>query len=201
VYDSDLRRREVIDIAISFVVLSLGFSLSLAGNGLIGGISWSLVVWTLPYAAFVLLFAFVGHELAHRQVARRLGYIAMYQADYRLLPLALIFPLLFGVVFAAPGAVVILPFRLYRHGDERRDTFMISAAGPLANIAFAAVGGLLYATSSSDFWRFFSYTNAWLALFNLLPIPPLDGHKMIKTNPGMWLPIIAIAALLVLWLW
>jgi Zn-dependent protease len=173
----------------------------MAGEGLIGGISWSLVVWTLPFAAFVLLFAFVGHELAHRQVARRLGYIAMYQADYRLLPLAVIFPLLFGFVFAAPGAVVILPFRLNRHGDERRDTFMISVAGPLANIAFAAVGGLLYTMSSSDFWRLFSYINAWLAFFNLLPIPPLDGSKMIRTNPVLWLPVIAVAALLVLWLW
>jgi Zn-dependent protease len=125
----------------------------------------------------------------------------MYQADYRLLPLAVIFPLLFGFVFAAPGAVVILPFRLNRHGDERRDMFMISAAGPLANLAFAAVGGLLYTMSSSGFWRFFSYINAWLAFFNLLPIPPLDGYKMVKTNPAMWIPMIGVAALLVLSHW
>jgi Zn-dependent protease len=201
VHDQELRRREVVDIVVSLVVLSLGFSLSMAGEGLIGGINWSLVVWNMPFTAFVLLFAFVGHELAHRQVARRLGYIAMYQADYRLLPLAVIFPLLFGFVFAAPGAVLISPFRLNRHGDERRDTFMISAAGPLANIAFAAVGGLLYTMSSSGFWRFFSYINAWLAFFNLLPIQPLDGYKMVKTNPAMWLPMIAIAALLVLLHW
>jgi Zn-dependent protease len=196
VHDPELRRREVVDIIVSLVVLSLGFSLSMAGEGLIGGISWSLVVRTLPFAAFVLLFAFVGHELAHRQVARRLGYIAMYQAYYRLLPLAVIFPLLFGFVFAAPGAVVISPSRLNHHGDERRDTFMISAAGPLTNIAFAAVGGLLYTMSSSDFWRFFSYINAKLAFFNLLPIPPLDGYRMFNTNPAMWLPMIVVAALL-----
>jgi Zn-dependent protease len=53
----------------------------------------------------------------------------------------------------------------------------------------------------SEIWGFFAYINAWLALFNLLPIPPLDGSKMIRTNPALWLPVIAVAALLVLWLW
>jgi Zn-dependent protease len=112
-----------------------------------------------------------------------------------------IFPLLFGFVFAAPGAVVISPFRLHGHGDERRDVFFISAAGPLTNIAFAAAGAALMTALQSEIWRFFAFINAWLAFFNLLPIPPLDGSKMIRTNPVLWLPVIAVAALLVLWLW
>jgi len=178
----------------------LGFSIAMAGRGIVGGIRWDLVVAYLPLTAFVLFFAFIGHEMAHRQVARRLGYIAMYQADYTFLPLAVIFPLLFGFVFAAPGAVVISPFRLHGHGDERRDVFFISAAGPLTNIAFAAAGVALMTALRSEIWRFFAYINAWLAFFNLLPIPPLDGSKMIRTNPVLWLPVIAVAALLVLWL-
>jgi Zn-dependent protease len=201
VHDPELRRRELMDIVISLVVLSLGFSISMAGRGIVGGIRWDLVVAYLPLTAFVLFFAFIGHELAHRQVARRLGYIAMYQADYNFLPLAVILPLLFGFVFAAPGAVVISPFRLHGHGDERRDVFFISAAGPLTNIAFAAAGAALMTALRSEIWRFFAYINAWLALFNLLPIKPLDGYNMIRANPVLWLPVIAVAALLVLWLW
>jgi Zn-dependent protease len=201
VHDPELRRRELMDIVISLVVLSLGFSISMAGRGIVGGIRWDLVVAYLPLTAFVLLFAFIGHEMAHRQVARRLGYIAMYQADYNFLPLAVILPLLFGFVFAAPGAVVISAFRLHGHGDERRDVFLISAAGPLTNIAFAAAGAALMIALRSEIWGFFAYINAWLAFFNLLPIPPLDGSKMIRTNPVLWLPVIAVAALLVLWLW
>jgi Zn-dependent protease len=200
VHDPELRRRELMDIVISLVVLSLGFSISMAGRGIVGGIRWDLVVAYLPLTAFVLFFAFIGHELAHRQVARRLGYIAMYQADYNFLPLAVILPLLFGFVFAAPGAVVISPFRLHGHGDERRDVFFISAAGPLTNIAFAAAGAALMTALRSEIWRFFAYINAWLALFNLLPIKPLDGYNMIRANPVLWLPVIAVAALLVLWL-
>jgi Zn-dependent protease len=200
VHDPELRRRELMDIVISLVVLSVGFSISMAGRGIVGGIRWDLVVAYLPLTAFVLFFAFIGHELAHRQVARRLGYIAMYQADYNFLPLAVILPLLFGFVFAAPGAVVISPFRLHGHGDERRDVFFISAAGPLTNIAFAAAGAALMTALRSEIWRFFAYINAWLALFNLLPIKPLDGYNMIRANPVLWLPVIAVAALLVLWL-
>ncbi|MGB9704290.1 MAG: site-2 protease family protein [Pyrobaculum sp.] len=200
-FDREVRMRELVDMAVSLAVLTLGFSISLSGRGIAGGINWAKVIYLLPYIAFVLLFAFLGHELAHRQVARRLGYYAMYQADYTLLPLAVIFPLLFGFIFAAPGAVVISSFRLYGRGDERRDVFFISAAGPLSNIAFAVLGTVLYEATASQFWRFFAYINAWLALFNLLPIPPLDGSKMMRTKPAMWLPIIAVAALLVLWLW
>jgi Zn-dependent protease len=112
-----------------------------------------------------------------------------------------ILPLLFGFVFAAPGAVVISSFRLHRHGDERRDVFLISAAGPLTNIAFTAAGAALMMALRSEIWWFFAYINAWLALFNLLPIKPLDGYNMIRANPVLWLPVIAVAALLVLWLW
>jgi Zn-dependent protease len=201
VHDPELRRRELMDIVISLVVLSLGFSIAMAGRGIVGGIHWDLVVAYLPLTAFVLLFAFIGHVVARRQVARRLGYIAMYQAYYKFLPLAVILPLLFGFVFAVPGAVVISPFRLHGHGDERRDVFLISAAGPLTNIAFAAVGIALMTALRSEIWRFFAYINAWLALFNLLPIKPLVGYRMIRTNPALWLPVMAVAVLLVLWLW
>ncbi|MEM4422723.1 site-2 protease family protein [Pyrobaculum sp.] len=186
-------------MAISLVVLSLGFSIVLARKGPLGGASWWDVLLLFPFVAFVLLFAFLGHELAHRQVARRLGYYAYYQAYYYLLPLAVILPLFFGFVFAAPGAVVISPYRLYGGGDPRRDEFFIAASGPVANIAFALVGLLLWETS--PFWQFFAYINAWLAFFNLLPIPPLDGSKMVKTKPALWLPTIVAAGLLVWRLW
>ncbi|RFA94474.1 site-2 protease family protein [Pyrobaculum aerophilum] len=194
------RRQELIDMAISLLVLTLGFSIALSGD-MARGLNWARVLSLMPYVAFVLLFAFIGHELAHREVAKRLGYFAMYKADYYLLPLAIIFPLLFGFVFAAPGSVVVSPYRLYRQGDEKRDMFFIAAAGPLANIAFAILGLALLTATQSYFWHFFAYINAWLALFNLLPLPPLDGNKVIRSNPVMWVLIFAIAAVLVWRLW
>ncbi|ABL88471.1 peptidase M50 [Pyrobaculum islandicum DSM 4184] len=200
-YDQHLRKRELIDLAIALVVLSIGFAISMAGRGIFGGINWGLVARYLPVTFFVLLFAFIGHELAHRQVARRLGYFAMFQADYTLLPLAIILPLFFGFVFAAPGAVVISPFRLYGRGDERRDVFYIAAAGPLANVAFALLGILFMELFKSGIFWFFAYINAWLAFFNMLPLPTLDGSKMAKSNFIMWLILIITAGWLVYILW
>ncbi|ACB39195.1 site-2 protease family protein [Pyrobaculum neutrophilum] len=197
----ELRKRELVDLAVAFATLTVGFSIAIAGGGIVGGINWRRVLEAVPIVAFVLLFAFVGHEMAHRQVARRLGYIAMFQADYNLLPLAVILPLLFGVVFAAPGAVVVLPFRPPGGGNERRDLFYIAAAGPITNIAFGAAGLAIATYTNSPIWWFFAYTNAWLAFFNLLPIPPLDGNKMLRTNLPMWLAITAVAGLLVAKLW
>ncbi|MEZ0318860.1 MAG: site-2 protease family protein [Pyrobaculum sp.] len=203
--DPDLRKREIFDIAVSLVVLSLGFSFAMSGRGLLsGGVNWGRVFYVLPLAFITLLFAFVGHELAHRQVAKRLGYIAYYSADYQLLPLAVILPLLIGVVFAAPGAVVISPYKLYGRGDEKKDVFLIASAGPLTNIIFAALGYMLSTSAGglpAAFLAYFAFVNAWLAFFNLWPIPPLDGSKVIRTNPTAWAFLIVVAGLLVWLLW
>jgi len=189
----EVKKRELVDIVVALLTLSLGYSIAMAERNL------ALAPLFFPFALFTLLFAFIGHELAHRQVARRLGYFAYFQADYRLLPLAVILPLLVGVVFAAPGAVVISPLRLYGHGDERRDMFFISAAGPLTNIVFATLGLATYLWTGYGLG--FASVNAWLALFNLLPLPPLDGEKIIKTNLPMWLLLIITAGVLTWLTW
>ncbi|MFN3804857.1 MAG: site-2 protease family protein [Pyrobaculum sp.] len=196
---SEFRKRELTDMAAALIILSIGFSIAMAGGGLFGGINWGKAIQLFPIALFILFFAFLGHEAAHRQVARRLGYYAFFQADYQLLPLAIILPLLFGFIFAAPGAVVISPFKLHRGGDERRDVFLISAAGPLTNIILAAMGAALFNTTGAYLWWFFAYINAWLAFFNLLPLPPLDGSKMFRTNLPMW-AIFFGGSILALWL-
>lgn len=191
----EVKKREVVDIVVALLTLSLGFSIAMAERNLV------LVPLFFPFALFTLLFAFIGHELAHRQVARRLGYFAYFQADYRLLPLAVILPLFVGIVFAAPGAVVISPFRLYGHGDEGRDIFFISAAGPLTNIVFATLGLAAYLWTGYGPLLGFAYVNAWLALFNLFPLPPLDGEKIIRSNLPMWLLLIVTAGVLTWLTW
>ncbi|MEM0370802.1 MAG: site-2 protease family protein [Pyrobaculum sp.] len=199
-YHYDFRRRELFDMAVSLLVLTVGFSLLLS-RSTVFDFKLGRFLAMLPIAFFILLIAFIGHELAHRQVAKRLGYFAHFQADYTFLPLAIIFPLFFGFIFAAPGAVVISPFSRYGVAHEKRDIFYISAAGPAVNIAAAALGLAALGATGWALWYIFSYINAWLALFNLLPIPPLDGSKMIRTNPAMWGVFIAVAAALLWALW
>lgn len=143
------------------------------------------VVERLVVVVFPLLVGFLTHEFAHKSVASRFGYFSVYRAWNLGLLLALVVGLVSGgrFIFAAPGAVVILaPFLTVEQNG------LISLAGPLTNILVACAffplsffGGLLGSMGVLG-----SYINLWLAFFNLLPIPPLDGSKIMVWNPTLW---------------
>jgi Zn-dependent protease len=157
-----------------------------------------------PYrlAAFSLPLAlgFIAHELAHKFAAARYGYFAVY----RMWAMGLLLALLVGlasrgrVLIAAPGAVVILTAYF-----TRRESGLIGLVGPLTNLAVAACffplryfGGFI-----SDIGNFGIFINLWLAFFNLLPVPPLDGYRTASWNKKIWLitflPIMATIVLFV----
>ncbi len=185
--------REVTDLLISWIVLTIAFGAqALLAGSLVG----------LGVAGLAVATAFVAHELSHRQVARRYGLYARYRAWYAGLALALIIALIstrfFGstFVFAAPGAVYVVP--LYPAISPRAEA-RVAEAGPIANLAVAAA--LLVARSYLPLpWNYIASAvgnvNAWIAFFNLLPIPPLDGFKVIRTAPLDWVLMMAAAVAL-----
>ncbi|MHB8069722.1 MAG: site-2 protease family protein [Desulfobaccales bacterium] len=152
--------------------------------------------WLIEAAlkALVLLFSIVVHEVAH-------GYLALRNGDptARLMgrltlnpiphidPIGSIFlPLLLlasgsGIIFgwAKPVPVNPLNFRNYRWGE-----ITVSAAGPLSNLALAVAFALLLHLGLGNIglmkmalWGV--QINIFLALFNLIPIPPLDGSHIL----------------------
>ncbi len=178
-------KNETFDLIISWLVLSVIFSIdSLMRKDLTA----------LLYSVVAVGTAFVVHELAHREVAKRYGLIAKYRAWYLGLAIALALALItsrFGkpIIFAAPGAVVIYGYYGFR---DLKAELRIAEAGPLSNIILAlimwvflksgALAGVPYAML-----YYISSVNSWIALFNLLPIPPLDGFKIFKASPMEWL--------------
>lgn len=153
------------------------------------------------FQLIVLIFSVVVHELSHGYVADYLGdNTARLAGRLTLNPLkhldpfgSVILPLLLslipgGIVFGWAKPVPYNPFNLRR---PERDGALIAAAGPLSNIAVAVVFGLLYrllsslslpASSFLIFGNFLSVVvliNVMLAIFNLVPIPPLDGSKVL----------------------
>lgn len=136
------------------------------------------------------------HEISHGLAANRLGDPTAKNAGrLSLNPMRHIDPL--GLVcmivarFGWAKAVPINP-RYFKH--FRRDTAITSLAGPLANVLIAAVSLTLYFAVAWFFWylnesawleyllRYFYYTanlSVGFAVFNLLPIPPLDGSKLL----------------------
>ncbi len=184
------RSREVIDLLASWGALTLAFA---AGEVLQGNYDWLIV------SAVAVATAFVFHEIAHRQVARRYNLFARYKAWYKGLVLAIavafISAKLFGTPFiiAAPGAVYVMAY----YGIPPPDIeFRVSIAGPAANMLVAIalfIASVIVPYPLSIYLRFISNVNAWIAFFNLLPIPPLDGFKVIRYSLTTWLVVIAAA--------
>ena len=189
--------KEIRDLIISFIVIALGFTI-LYSNG-----DYSYVTLIFPVVMIGVGVGFIFHELGHKFVAMHYG----YYAEYELWPTGLIIALVssfFGFIFAAPGAGVI-----YSNGMEKRTNGIISIAGPIVNIVLGLVFFLILGSLGD-----FAYTetgaivylicalgtriNFFLAAFNLLPIPPLDGSKVMSWSVPVWLITFAIAALLVL---
>ena len=101
---------------------------------------------------------------------------------------------MFGFLFAAPGAVYIRGYIT----DEMNGK--ISLAGPAVNIVIAAISLSisLWMMDGISGYIFFlmGYMNSFLALFNLLPIPPLDGSKIMMWNVYIYVAMLIIAGLL-----
>lgn len=150
-------------------------------------------------------FGFVGHELAHRYVARSYGCLAEFRLWGLGLVMAVIFALISGgrMIFAAPGAVYIIPRRFgFGYGITKRENGLISLSGPLANILVALVFFVLGILTSFDGLlgligsRGFT-VNLWLAAFNLLPFAMLDGRKVFSWSPVVWAAVTVPAWLMI----
>jgi Zn-dependent protease len=139
----------------------------------------------------VLLVVITIHEYAHAWTAWKLGDTTPVETGRLSLnplrhvdPLGTIALLLFRVGWARP---VMIDFTAFKH--PRRDTVLVSLAGPASNFATAVVAYLLLllVKSSPAIVTQFPYVynvlealvgfSVGLGLFNLLPIPPLDGSK------------------------
>jgi len=132
------------------------------------------------------------HEFAHGWVADRLGdHTARYQGRLTLNPVAhvdvigLIMLFIAGFGWAKP--VPVNPYNL--RGDRNQGMLLVSLAGPATNMLIAVLGAFVLGLGAwklslgEDIFRYIIYINIVLAIFNLLPIPPLDGSKILA---GLW---------------
>ena len=142
---------------------------------------------------FVILCILPLHELAHAWVANKLGDpTAKLEGRLTFNPLASVDPmgalalLLFGFGWAKPVPVDSRYFR-----KPKRDMAITALAGPVSNLLAAFVGAVLVAVmeafSPYNGFTNFVYNVLWyyvvvnisLAVFNLIPMPPLDGSRIV----------------------
>ncbi|MFZ5943453.1 MAG: site-2 protease family protein [Bacillota bacterium] len=136
----------------------------------------------------VVLIAITFHEFAHGWAAhtlgdptpKRQGRLTLNPISH-LDPLGALLLLVAGFGWAKP--VEVNPY--YFKGDRRKGMMMVAFAGPLSNIIISFIAALLlaYLPLASGLLRgFLNYLiliNIYLASFNLLPVPPLDGSKIL----------------------
>ena len=162
------------------------------------------LVWQIATIAIPMILAIVFHEVAHGWVARALGDpTAAEQKRLSLNPLRHVDP--FGTIIL-PGLLKLsgapvfgwakpVPVDFRRLRNPRVGMMLVAAAGPVTNFVLAAVaaiglGVLVRATDSmgepglgalflSDNLRNFLLVNLFLGAFNLLPIPPFDGSRIV----------------------
>lgn len=143
------------------------------------------------------------HELAHAFVAYKLGdFTAKNRGRLTFNPLASVdvlgtlSMLLFGFGWAKP--VPVEP-RFFKH--PKRDMALVAAAGPVSNVLAGLLGALIYTGMYAfqvpanmltgflyEFLWYYILVNISLAVFNLVPIPPLDGSKILMMLlPDRWI--------------
>ena len=145
----------------------------------------------------VLLFALVFHEFSHGWVANKLGDpTAKNQGRLTLNPVAHLDPVgSMMILFVGFGWAKPVPVDSRYLADPRKDMMKIAFAGPASNLFLALVGGIIirltgYSGSLSSMLILFTQINISLAVFNMIPIPPLDGSQifsgiMIRKNPQL----------------
>ncbi len=164
-------------------------------------VAQTLAIWALP-----VLFAITLHEVAHGWVARALGDdTAARQGRLSLNPIKHIDPV--GTILV-PALLLMLggflfgwakpvPVSANKLPHPRRDMALVAIAGPLSNLAMALLWGLLlklaleqdlgHGLESGGLWvglRLMAMagivTNLVLMVLNLLPVPPLDGGRVLN---------------------
>ncbi len=145
----------------------------------------------LIYYIPVMLTALTVHEYAHARTALALGDpTAKYAGRVSLNPLKHLDPIgavcmvLFGFGWGKPVPISVLNFK-----KPQRDSALVALAGPLSNLAMACIWGFMYGLFGSLILKenyiitlcFYGvYLNCVLCVFNLLPITPLDGSRILS---------------------
>jgi Zn-dependent protease len=151
------------------------------------------------FQIIILVFAVIIHEVSHGVVALSLGDpTAKLSGRLTLNPIphidiygSIILPLLMGL--ASGGALVFgyakpVPFNPYLLRDQRWAPALVALAGPASNLVLAILLGIFYRIATvfadipAEVGQLFAIAvgiNIVLAVFNSVPIPPLDGSKII----------------------
>ncbi|MCE4610464.1 MAG: site-2 protease family protein [Desulfurococcales archaeon] len=163
-----------------------------------GGFSVLNPLFYITPSFIAILAGFVVHEMAHKMVAIRYG----MKAGFVAFGPGILVTALSGLI---PGLVVLVPgyVRVWGFGGFGRGILYSVASGPASNIVLASASLLLLLTGlHPGFLKPYLHSilsiNAYLAFFNLLPIPPLDGSKIVREDLRLWAALMILSVVLLI---
>ncbi len=144
----------------------------------------------IVYWACLFLSALVIHEVSHGVVAYKLGDTTARDAGRLTLnPLkhidpfwTILFPVLLFISTQGRfmmGMAKPVPVNFSRLNHPRHGMILVALAGPLSNLALAALLNTVWKFSGNIYFLYAIYVNLGLAIFNMIPVPPLDGSRVL----------------------
>src|SRR3990172_5797958 len=145
------------------------------------------------FLAILSALAIIGvvisvHEASHAFFANKLGDpTARLVGRMTLNPMAHIDPIgtiLVPIILFIFGGFIFgwakpTPINPLNFAHPRRDSAIVAFAGPASNFALALSFSILFRILPNQFFLFFVTINLLLGIFNLIPVPPLDGYKVL----------------------
>lgn len=180
-------RKEIIDLLKSWIAISFAFAVILTPLLVFKDVMLNSII-----AALTVGTGFLLHELGHKVVAQHYKCKAEFRSFDFMLLLAIAMSFV-GFVFAAPGAVFI------EGRVNKKRNGHISLAGPLVNIILALIflTGIFVFPNLSKGLGYGFMINAWIALFNMIPLGNFDGKKILAWDKGIYFLMLGVCIFLV----
>ena len=197
-------------------ILMAGSVLRISQSGLNQWIA--ILLLSMPVMLIAVGPAFLLHEIGHKIVAKKYGCWAEFRVDPSGLKFGIALVALTGILFMAPGAVMVAGL------VTRRQNGHIAIAGPAVNFGLFLIGiplggiilGLTGATESAayldsgainvkamiyDVVYFWIFANLGLGFFNMIPFGPLDGAKIKDwSEPAWFLSFATFIVIIFMWM-